>query len=90
MSAATLEDLTQADVPVAKLRTGRRPSRRVLLVVAAASVLAIGGVMWLRAPPAAVSTDNAYLKVDRTAVAPRVKGLVAQVLVTDNQRVQAG
>ena len=88
MSAATLEDLTQADAPVAKLKTGRRPSRRVLVVVAAASVLAIGGVMWLRAPPAAVSTDNAYLKVDRTAVAPRVKGLVAQVLVTDNQQVQ--
>ena len=91
MSAAALEDTVGVGAGVVKLKTGRRaPSRRVLIVVGVAAVLAIGGVMWLQAPPAAVSTDNAYLKSDRTAIAPRVKGLVAQVLVADNQKVQAG
>ena len=91
MSAAALEDLAANDATVVKLKTGRRaPSRRVLIVLAAAAVLAIGGVTWLRAPAASVTTDNAYLKADRTAVAPRVKGLVAEVLVSDNQKVQAG
>ena len=90
MSAAALEDIAANDTTVVKLKTSRRPSRRVLIVLAVAAVLAVGGVTWLRAPPGAVSTDNAYLKADRTAVAPRVKGLVAEVLVADNQTVAAG
>ena len=90
MSAAALEDIAANDTTVVKLKTSRRPSRRVLIVLGIAAVLAIGGVTWLRAPAASVSTDNAYLKADRTAVAPRVKGLVAEVLVADNQTVAAG
>ena len=88
MTAATLEG--PADAVVAPVKTRRRPSRRVLIVLGVALGAAIGGVAMLRAPPASVTTDNAYLKSDRTAVAPRVKGLIAQVLVADNQRVVAG
>ena len=36
------------------------------------------------------STDNAYVGADATSVAPKVRGLVAAVLVQDNQRVRAG
>lgn len=68
----------------------RRPSRRAIVVLATTLLAAGLGVAALRATPATVSTDNAYLKSDRTVVAPRVRGLVAEVLVTDNQRVEAG
>lgn len=88
MSAVTLE--AAADPTVVQLKTRRRPSRRVLIVLGVAVAAAVGGVAVLRAPPAAVTTDNAYLKSDRTAVAPRVKGLIAEVLVADNQTVAAG
>jgi membrane fusion protein, multidrug efflux system len=36
------------------------------------------------------STDDAYAGGNVTPVAPHVAGFVAQILVTDNQRVQAG
>lgn len=78
-----------AAAPLAKA-VGRRPSSRILIVLGV--VIAAGGVGVgaIRAAPATVATDNAYLKSDRTLVASRVRGLVAQVLVADNQRVAAG
>ena len=36
------------------------------------------------------STDDAYVGGNVTALAPHVSGFIAEVLVTDNQRVQAG
>jgi membrane fusion protein (multidrug efflux system) len=36
------------------------------------------------------STDDAYVGGDVTALAPHVSGFIAEVLVTDNQRVHAG
>ena len=68
----------------------RRPSRRVLLVAGLAVVAAAGGIAALRAAPTKVTTDNAYIKSDQTFVAPRVRGLVAEVLVEDNQPVSEG
>ncbi|WP_304176490.1 HlyD family secretion protein [Phenylobacterium aquaticum] len=87
MSAATLDS---APPQVGQVTTRRRPSRRALLVLGVAVVIATLGVVWLRAPKASVTTENAYLKTDRTEVAPRVKGQIAQVLVVDNQQVVAG
>lgn len=37
-----------------------------------------------------VSTDDAYIKADNSAIAPKVSGYLAQVLVGDNQNVRAG
>jgi membrane fusion protein (multidrug efflux system) len=37
-----------------------------------------------------VSTDDAYVAADSTAVAPKVSGYIKDVLVTDNQTVKAG
>ena len=86
MSAATYED-----GPTALPLKGRKPPpTRALIILGLAILLAAGGVAWLRAPKATVTTENAYLKSDRTVVAPRVKGLIAQVLVADNQTVVAG
>lgn len=36
------------------------------------------------------STDNAYVGADSTSVAPKVRGLVGEVLVSDNQTVRVG
>ncbi len=68
----------------------RQLPRRAWIVFAAALIAAAGGVAWLTSAPTQVSTDNAYLKADISYVAPRIRGLVAQVLVKDNQIVQAG
>jgi len=64
--------------------------RRVLIVLAVAIVVGVAGVAWLRSAKGSESTDNAYLKTDSTNVAPKVRGLVAQILVTENQTVAAG
>lgn len=67
-----------------------RPSRRVFLVAAGAAFAVIAGLVVLRSPPGSVTTDNAYLKSDRTVVASRVRGQVAEILVADNQVVKQG
>ncbi|MEH6691117.1 MAG: HlyD family secretion protein [Pseudorhizobium pelagicum] len=36
------------------------------------------------------TTDDAYVKTDLTAVAPKVSGYISEVLVSDNDRVEAG
>ena len=36
------------------------------------------------------TTDDAYVKADSTIVAPKVSGIIAQVLVGDNEKVVAG
>ena len=85
MTAAAFEE------PVAAPR-GRLSAlpRRPLIVAGAALVLALAGVWWIMLPPSSVSTDDAYLKADSTIVAPKVQGLVAAILVRDNQVVKAG
>lgn len=64
--------------------------RRALLVAGAAALAIIGGAWWIAMPASSVSTDDAYLKADSTLVAPKVQGLIATVLVRDNQSVKAG
>ena len=80
----------KGDVEAEANPTRRRPWPRVLIVLGVVLAAAGIGVGVIRAAPASVTTDNAYLKSDRTLVASRVKGLVAQVLVAENQRVAAG
>ncbi|MBT2246283.1 HlyD family secretion protein [Sphingobium sp. BHU LFT2] len=68
----------------------RHVSRRTLLVSAAALAAAIGGALWISAAPSTETTDDAYVAADATTVAPKVRGLVGEVLVRDNQAVHAG
>jgi membrane fusion protein (multidrug efflux system) len=65
-------------------------SRRTLLAVGAAILLAAGGAIYIIVPKSTVSTDAAYVQADAAVVAPKVRGLVADVLVRHNQRVRAG
>lgn len=80
----------RAAEPVAAAAPRRRLSRNPLIAGAVAILVALAGFAWLSAPATSETTDNAYLKADSTIVAPRVAGLVTQVLVRDNQAVRAG
>jgi membrane fusion protein (multidrug efflux system) len=74
----------------ARVRRFGLPARRTLIVGAIAIVAAVGGASWIAAPASSESTDDAYVSADATSVAPKVRGLVAEVLVRDNQVVKAG
>src|SRR5277367_1019014 len=64
--------------------------RRAWLAIAVAVLAALAGTGFILAPPSSETTDDAYVQADTTAVAPKVRGLVAEVLVRDNQKVRAG
>ena len=66
------------------------PSRRTVIAAGTALVVGTAGVLWIAAPATSQSTDDAYVAADSTSVAPKVRGLVDDVLVRDNQTVRAG
>jgi membrane fusion protein (multidrug efflux system) len=66
------------------------PSRRTVIASSVALAVAICGAVWITAPPATESTDDAYVGADATTIAPRVRGFVAQVYVRDNQPIHVG
>lgn len=65
-------------------------SRRTLSAVGGAVVLAAAGGFFIITPKSSVSTDAAYVEADSSVVAPKVRGLVAEVLVKHNQAVHRG
>jgi len=78
-------------------KTVFRPSRQAIKRAALALALALGiaaaadfGYGYLTTGRYLESTDDAYVKADSTIVAPRVSGYIADVLVADNQKVEAG
>ncbi|MCO7570058.1 HlyD family secretion protein [Pseudomonas chlororaphis] len=68
----------------------RKRSRRPLIAGAVALTLVALGAGWVLLAPSTEATDDAYIAADATAVAPRVHGLVTQVLAKDHQTVSAG
>jgi membrane fusion protein (multidrug efflux system) len=80
------------NVPAANAATAkpRFASRKALIAVGSALALAAAGIAYIAAPNSAVSTDNAYVQADSSLVAPKIRGLVAEVLVRHNQKVRAG
>ena len=70
-------------------------SSKQKLTGATTAVLAVGVLVYLLAPglfgkKPQQSTNDAFVSADFTLVAPRVAGFIKEVLVEDNQRVQAG
>lgn len=65
-------------------------SPRTLLAVAAAVAVATGGAWYIVSPKATESTDAAYVQADSSVIAPKVRGLVSEVLVAHNQSVHKG
>jgi membrane fusion protein (multidrug efflux system) len=65
------------------------------LLMAGAAVAVLAGASWYgwdywTVGRFLVSTDDAYVKADNTTVAPKVSGYLHEVLVGDNERVNAG
>jgi membrane fusion protein (multidrug efflux system) len=89
--AARVGEDTPAPVHAPARPRGALPfSSRTLFAVGAAVVLALGGAVWIVSPKASESTDAAYVQADSAVIAPKVRGLVAEVLVSHNQPVHRG
>jgi membrane fusion protein (multidrug efflux system) len=71
---------------------GRRGKKRRVLLVVGAVVLLAAGIFGVRAWLARgdVDTDDAFVEADVVAVAPRVGGTIAEVLVAENAPVTRG
>ena len=90
MNALTSIDASAA-TPAAEPKTRKVPfSRETALAVAAAVAAAAAGAAYIAAPKSAESTDAAYVQADSPVVAPKVRGLVAEVLARPNQAVRKG
>lgn len=68
----------------------RRRLLRVAILLAVVLVLALGGNWWFRVGRYMESTDNAYVQGDIALLGARIEGDVAELLVADNQAVEAG
>src|SRR5690242_37496 len=92
MSTVALRQINResaAESPTSVPAARRLTSRRTLVVLGLALAVAAGGVGVILAPRSSETTDDAYVGADATTVAPKVRGLVAMVLVKDNQIVRA-
>lgn len=69
-------------------------SKNNLIPVIAAGVVGlailVGGGFWWADKQAYEKTDNAFVQADTVQVSPQVAGYVVEVLVNDNQHVEAG
>jgi membrane fusion protein, multidrug efflux system len=83
-----MSDVTSAEP--AKPSLLKRLSSKGVLSLAVAVVIALAGIAYILSPKSNVSTDNAYLRADSSVVAPKVRGLVAEVLAQHNQTVKRG
>jgi len=83
--------VTPDAVPAAATRRSGLPfSKRTLLTVGVAAVAVVAGAVFILTPRNTVSTEAAYVQADSSSVAPRVRGLIAEVLVAHNQAVRRG
>jgi membrane fusion protein (multidrug efflux system) len=70
-------------------RRKRRWGRLVLMLIVPIALITGGVVYWLGLQ-GKVSTDNAYVKQDKVSVSAEVGGKIVEVLVRENQMVDAG
>jgi len=88
MDAVTKDPMLEERSP--QRRRLSLPSRRTLVASGVAIAIGVGGAFWITAAPSSEPTDDAYVGADATSVAPKVRGLVAEVFVHDNQAMRAG
>lgn len=86
MTTVTLDASVQRASPTLLQKLPLRAMSIAGLAVAAM----IAGGAWIAMPGTSVSTDDAYVKADSTIIAPKVHGLIAEILVKDNEPVTAG
>ena len=86
LSAATETAITPPPAPPRR----RKPLLFGALGLAALVALGVYAEHWWSAGRFIETTDDAYIGGDVTVIGPKVAGYIEQVLVSDNQRVQAG
>ncbi|QCU73405.1 HlyD family secretion protein [Pseudoalteromonas distincta] len=62
-------------------------------VVATLFAVVAGSIVYLNTPESSASkqtTDDAYIQADFTFVSPKISGVINEVLIKDNQRVEKG
>lgn len=67
-----------------------RPTFAALTLIAVIGIGAYGGYDYWASGRFIERTDNAYVRADAASVAPKVAGYVVELLVLDNQPVEAG
>ncbi|AGS21039.1 EmrA family multidrug resistance transporter protein [Rhizobium etli] len=98
--AAPVAEAPIAEAPVSEVsaaktkeKTGGRMLKRAVIAAALLAGAAFAGDFGYRYWTVGrfiESTDDAYVKADYTAVAPKVAGYIKQVLVNDNDQVKSG
>ena len=63
---------------------------RTIMAVGLAVAAAVVGTIWIVSPKPTETTDAAYVQADSSVIAPKVRGLVARILVSHNQAVRRG
>lgn len=82
----------QADMAIpaeAEAKPRRKFGRLALMLSVPLLLLLVGGYFWLTSGRY-VSTDNAYVQQNMVSIAPEVSGIIADVLVRENQAVHRG
>jgi len=98
---ARRNDSFKSAEPVATVSAGppttavKRRRGRARVVLPLVALLALGGAgtygwHWWTIGRFLEATDDAYLQSDKVTVAPRIAGIVSEVMVGDNQPVKAG
>lgn len=67
-----------------------RKRGRLLLMASLPIALIVGGAAYWHSLQGEVSTDNAYVHVDKISVSSEVGGKIVEVFVKENQHVNAG
>lgn len=87
---ALARDITVPPVATTRRKLSRRRVAMSAFGVALLLGAAVYGYRWWTVGRFVETTDDAYVGANVTPIAPHVAGFVQQVLVRDNQRVQAG
>jgi membrane fusion protein (multidrug efflux system) len=78
------------DTDAAQAVPARRRWGRLGLMISVPLLLLIGALIYWQSLQGKVSTDNAYVQQDMVAVSAEIGGKITEVLVKENQQVQAG
>ncbi|HEX7653789.1 MAG TPA: HlyD family secretion protein [Verrucomicrobiae bacterium] len=88
---ASTESLTPETPTQSPRQSWTRKQWALTLLLAGVGIAVIyGGYHWFAVGRYVESTDDAYVGGDVTVIAPKVAGFIGQILVQDNQAVQAG